>query len=728
MNGSVISRLGSALRAARMPRSEGALRRATPDDGGEWFSGSGESPWDLSGKRALALRADAGAPVAGLYLLEGGRFHKFAETRAWSFERGCALQWLGPDFRDRVLYNDLREGKSVSVICDAEGKRDLKILPMPVSAVARDGRTALAVDLSRPDAPSVWRMSLETGECAPILASAALGAFEEKASMRGATHAISDLAINPSGSRFLAVHRWFAGKDAHARLLTLGMHGESPFTLADEDFVFGGNWFSDDEIVSFCRLGGEDGYYSLTDRTFEHRRLWPSLTRAGRASLGAGGLAVADAGPDKARMQSVYAMDGNDVSRLARAFLPFGREGWLNPRFDRLGSRIMIDAAFEGRRALYELPTQKAAPAPKVLTILTVPMAFDGPTMSTLRYARALDHARIAVDYVALNDPPAEIRDEILGVGGRLHVVGGRLHHPVSYVLRLARVVRRGKYAVVHAHGNSCTLALEMLAALLGGAKVRVAHSENSYCKYLTAHRLLRPLFDHLYTDAYACGAEAGEWLFRSRPFSVARISVETEKYGFDPAAREEQRRALGVGGELLIGCVANFTKPKNHSFLLDVFCDYLKVNPGAKLALAGGGALRDEVEKKIAALGIEKSVLVLGVRTDIPRLLSAFDVMLLPSLWEGFPNVLVEWQCAGLPTFVSDTVTRDAKLTPLVGYLPITSTAPWVESLARFAPSDRRKASEEAMQAVRERGYDIRENARGLQSFYLEAAKRCPR
>jgi glycosyltransferase involved in cell wall biosynthesis len=384
----------------------------------------------------------------------------------------------------------------------------------------------------------------------------------------------------------------------------------------------------------------------------------------------------------------------------------------------------MIDAAFEGRRAMYELPAR--ADVPRVLTVLANSMNFQGPTMSTLRYARAMDRARLLMDFVAIAAPPEELRREVTAMGARIHVLKGRTKNPVGYVLRLARIVRRGRYGIVHAHGNSCTLALEMLAAWLGGARVRVAHAENSYCRHRTAHRLMRPLFDRFYTDAYACGDEAGKWLYRGRAFRVARIAVDTQNYAFDPAARARFRHELGVGDALLVGSVANFTQAKNHGFLLDLFSDYLKINPDAKLALVGGGAGRADAEKRIAHLGIEGSVLVLGVRADVPELLSAFDVMLLPSLWEGFPNVLVEWQCAGLPALVSDTVTREAKLTPLISYLPIGSTAPWIESLARFAPAaDRERAGADAARAVRDAGYDIRENARAMQTFYEEAAGR---
>ncbi len=704
---------------------EGALRRVSPDDGGEWFCGS-DAPWDLSGKRVLALRADAAdSSLAGLYLIEGGHFSKFADTRALNQNR--MLAWLGPDYKNRVLYGDLQDGKPVSVVYDVDEKRTLRVLPVPVRAIAKDGKTALG---TAPEAGDwqIVRVNLETSETTPILTATALRAFEEKASMRGAANQIDALSINPSGTRFLAHHCWMEGAVRHARLLTFDMDGENPFTLADEDIVSHSTWLSDDQIISFCRLGGVDGYHLLRDRTLEHAQLWSSIAGGGAVSVGANGLVTLDTAPDKSHMRSVSVIDGEEIVPLARVFAP-GRYGSLHPRFDRLGMRIMLEAAFEGQRALYELPAHKAEPAPKVLTVISVPMQFDGPTLSTLRYARSMEWGSVQIDFVAIKKPPAEIRDQILGMGSKLYIAGNRTRNPIGYVLRLAHIVRRGRYQIVHAHGNSCTLTLEMLGALLGGAKVRVAHSRNSYCKYLTAHRLLRPLFDRLYTDAYACGAEAGEWLFQTHPFSVARNSVEPEIYQFDPAAREKQRQALGVGDALLIGSVANYTPAKNHPFLLEVFADYLQINPTAKLALVGGGALRPETERKIADLGIGKNVLVLGVRTDVATLLSAFDAMLLPSLWEGFPNVLVEWQCAGLRTFVSDQVTRDAKLTSLISYLPINSTASWVESLSRFVvPTDRAKVSADAISAVRAGGFDIQENARGMQNFYIEAARRCPR
>ncbi|MGI6239614.1 MAG: glycosyltransferase [Christensenellales bacterium] len=740
----------------REGNAQGALRRVSPKDGGEWFFGYyDKSPWDASGTRVLCLRADAvDAPApdaaAGIYLIENGVAARIAETRAWNTQQGCMLQWLGPDFATQVIYNDFRGGQYVSVIYDVDAGCEVRTLGYPVYSVSGDGQTALTLDFSRlhrlrpgygyqnlpdrtadadcPDTPCVWRIDLAQGDATPILTYAQLRAFEEKASMRGAAHKINHIMINPSGTRFMALHRWLAGGRKHSRLMTFDMDGGKPFTLADEDFVSHCNWSDDDRIISFCRLGGADGYYALRDQTLEHERIWSELTRDGHMSVH-GELAVTDTYPDKRRMQRVYLMTGARVDEIARVYAPFAYDGDvrcdLHPRFDRAGTRVMIDATFEGRRALYELPAQVGAARPRVLTVITVPMAYDGPTMSVMRYARAMDRAAVQIDFVAINDAPEGIKGDIAALGGELFAIKGRLRRPIGYLIRLARLVRRGNYDIVHAHGNSCTLAIEMLAAKLGGARVRVSHSRNTYCKFLLAHRLLRPLFDRLYTHAYACGPEAGEWLFGKRPFTVARIAVETGQYAFDAAARARHRAELGAGDSLLIGSVAHFTPHKNHAFLIRMFAELLKVRPDAKLALVGGGALKAEVEELIRALGIEESVILTGVRTDVPALLQAFDVMVLPSLYEGFPNVLIEWQCAGVHAFVSDTVTRAAALTDLVDYLPIDSAEAWVDALRAYnPPADRADISRRAVASVRAQGYDIAENAREMQAFYRAAAR----
>ena len=360
----------------------------------------------------------------------------------------------------------------------------------------------------------------------------------------------------------------------------------------------------------------------------------------------------------------------------------------------------------------------------KILQVVTVPLGYDGISAFVRRMTAAMDKSRLQVDFLAINEPDSAVRAELEGQGCKIHVVTGRMKNPVGYALRLAKIVRREKYDVVHVHGNSCTMAFDLLGARLGGAKIRAAHSHNTFCNFMAAHRLLRPLFDSLYTHAFACGTEAGNWLFRERPFSVIPNAVDVEKFAFDPAARDECRRELGIKDETAIAAVAHFSPQKNHSFMLDVFSEYHKIDPSAKLILVGQGPLKGEIEAKINRLGLNGSVILTGLRTDVPRLLSAFDVMLLPSLYEGFPTVLLEWQAAGLPAIVADTVTKSAAFTDYIQYLPISSgPAPWLNALIHLSPAfDRPIASAEGAAFLTEAGYSLQESAANLAKWYQGA------
>lgn len=362
----------------------------------------------------------------------------------------------------------------------------------------------------------------------------------------------------------------------------------------------------------------------------------------------------------------------------------------------------------------------------RVLCVMTVKPAYDGPTLAAVRLARALDREKVQLDVSFISEPPKDIRAQLEEAGCRIYLMPGRLRHPMRYMLALKKLVRAGGYEAVHAHGNSCTLAIDLMAAYLGGARARIAHSHNSYCKYRAAHRALRPLFDRLYTHAVACGEEAGRWLFRERPFRVMPNALDTGIMAFDAGTRAEYRERLGLGGDTLaLGCVANLNGQKNHGFMLDVFARLHEIRPDARLILVGDGALRGDIERGIAEHGLTGCVTLLGTRADTAKLLQAFDVMLLTSLYEGFPSVLVEWQCAGLRSLVSDRVTPDAALTPLVEFLPIDAGAePWVEALKdACADPNRAAVSESALAEIRTKGYDVATAAREYEALYMQDA-----
>lgn len=166
-----------------------------------------------------------------------------------------------------------------------------------------------------------------------------------------------------------------------------------------------------------------------------------------------------------------------------------------------------------------------------------------------------------------------------------------------------------------------------------------------------------------------------------------------------------------------VVGAVSRFADQKNPFFLLEIFRAFHKRNPASRLVWVGSGPLMEKIREEMD--GLKDAVLLLGDRLDVPNLMQAFDCMLMPSLFEGFPIVAVEAQAAGLPCFLSDTITGEVNLTELVRNFPLADTPErWAERMqASLSDFNRRDWAAEIAKA----GYDIRTQAKELEQFYLE-------
>ncbi len=357
----------------------------------------------------------------------------------------------------------------------------------------------------------------------------------------------------------------------------------------------------------------------------------------------------------------------------------------------------------------------------KVLVINTVPMIYDGIGMTILNYATNLDKTDLVLDFVVINHLDDKMRNQIERMGSKIYELTERNTSPLNYIKNLANVVRLGHYDVVHIHCNSCTAAVDLLGAKLGGAKMLCPHSHNTKCVHMGAHKLLRPLFNMLYTDGFACGELAGQWLYNGRKFVVLKNATDTNKYQFDEKERLRIREKYQLDGKVAIGHVAHFTDHKNHPFLINVFSEIVRQNPKYVLFLIGDGKFRPDIEALVKQSGIEGNVVFVGTTLEIPAYLSAMDMMVLPSLWEGLPNVVIEWQVSGLPTLVADTVTKDCKLTDSVSFVPLERNA-WVEAILNTkADTDRKTQSEKNIMEIATAGYSIKEQAAKLKQYYID-------
>lgn len=352
----------------------------------------------------------------------------------------------------------------------------------------------------------------------------------------------------------------------------------------------------------------------------------------------------------------------------------------------------------------------------RVLELITVPMEISGLPLYPLRLAQHMPD--VSVDFLTYSIADGRAAQAARSCGAQVFEAPHRLRHPVKYIRYVANIVRSQGYDVVHAHGNSCTLAIDLLAAGLGGCRVRIAHSHNSKCRFAPLHRLLRPVFDRLYTHAMSCGEEAGRWLFGKKPFTVCKNAIDTGLFTYSPENRERIRAELKLGDSLALGSVGALTEIKNHAFLLDVLALLLKNGLDCTLTLVGDGPLCEALGQKARELGIADRVRFPGVRTDVPALLSAMDVMLLPSLFEGFPTVALEWQSAGLPAILSEAVTPDCIFSDNVRRLPA-DVQKWVDALCSLPQADRIRTCADGRRSLAENGYDLAQAAAQMENAY---------
>lgn len=357
----------------------------------------------------------------------------------------------------------------------------------------------------------------------------------------------------------------------------------------------------------------------------------------------------------------------------------------------------------------------------RVLQVVTN-MDRGGLETMLMNYYRHIDRTKVQFDFLTHRQERAAYDDEIEALGGRIYRLPRLVPWSKSYLSELNRFFdEHPEYKIIHVH-QDCLSSVILKAAAKHDVPVRIAHShsanQDKNIKYPIKLWYKRKIPRHA-THLFACGKEAGDWMFSGAQYQIVNNAIDAAAYTYDADKRGELRRQLVLADELVIGHVGNFTQPKNHPFLLEIFTALLKKEPNAVLLLVGGGEEMSQIREKAQKLGIAEHVHFLGVRSDVADLMQAMDVFVFPSLYEGLGIALIEAQAAGLPCVVSDTIPHEAYLTDLVDSESLSALVEkWAEKILekRAIPRTDRRAE------IAARGFDITTEAVKLQEFYLKA------
>lgn len=308
----------------------------------------------------------------------------------------------------------------------------------------------------------------------------------------------------------------------------------------------------------------------------------------------------------------------------------------------------------------------------------------------------------------------------------KIYHISKRRNHPIKSAFEAYKIFKNKEYKIIHFHGH-IEVVPQLLAAIIAGKRIRIVHShnpkENDKLSSNIKSVLLPVIFKMFATNCMACSHIAGDYAFnnffiKNKNYTVLNNAIDSELFLYNKDLRGKIRSDLNLNNKFVIGNIARFSDQKNHDFLLEIFFEITKVNSNSQLLLIGEGENRADIEKKVERLNLNDKVSFLGVREDIPTLMQAMDLFLLPSHFEGLGVVLVEAQANGLHCFASkDVIPEEVKISNLLEFLPLSCSAKeWAQSCLKFNYEYTRNDISTEIIGAR---YDIKNQANYLEKIY---------
>ena len=316
---------------------------------------------------------------------------------------------------------------------------------------------------------------------------------------------------------------------------------------------------------------------------------------------------------------------------------------------------------------------------------------------------------RIRVTFVTYEDTLA-FSDMIKRKGHRIKRVPHLKRHPLGYVRSIRKLLQTGRFDAVYVNMLTAANAAPVYAAKACGVERIILHAHASN----TVSGFFRRCF-HLFNRSscakcaslrLACSADAGNWLFGNREFSVIPNAIDCHRFKPSEENREVVRKKNGIGRQtLLIGHVGRFAPEKNHAFMLDILSTLLQNGIDANLMFIGDGATKEDIVMGAKKRGLIQYVHFEATTSEAEMYYPAFDVFLFPSSFEGFGVAALEAQSCGVPCVCSDMVPKTIDVTRTTRFISLSKSPEyWAKSISEI-----HACSREAMhRAVSSSAYNI--------------------
>ncbi len=350
----------------------------------------------------------------------------------------------------------------------------------------------------------------------------------------------------------------------------------------------------------------------------------------------------------------------------------------------------------------------------KRLLCIVTNMNTGGAETFLMKIYRQLDRTKYQMDFCICNQNHNFYEDEIRQLGGVIYHLPQKTKHPFKYLQQFWKLLRLHPYTYVLRLGSTIFEIPDLYLAWISGAKVRVFRSCNASANYpsymLFLHKLLRRVLMAVVNIKIAPSDLAAQFTFGMlNNVCILPNGLNADFFKFSAENRKKIRQELNVQDKFVVGHVGRFNFQKNHKFLLQIFAEIKKLRPDAVLWLVGKGELENQIKDQVIQLHLQDNVQFLGIRTDIPTLLSGMDLLIFPSLFEGMPNTVIEAQTNGLPCLISDTITTQVHQTELVHFMSLKKIpVQWAKKALEIVETQVQGNRQQFAQQMSQAGYNI--------------------
>ena len=362
----------------------------------------------------------------------------------------------------------------------------------------------------------------------------------------------------------------------------------------------------------------------------------------------------------------------------------------------------------------------------KVLHVIDSISAASGMMSVVMNYNRFINHDEVQFDFLYFLHSAEDYKQEITQLGGKIYFMEKPSLKP-SFHKALHDFFRTHakEYQIIHCHPIWSAMIFGRAARQYGITHV-VAHSHSTMYgnNRLSSmrNRVMVHFFPHDGMHYAACSRQAamlfGKKAAQMDDLYIVTNAIDYRTYYFSQRSRQSIREQYGIPQDtLVLGHVGRFSAEKNHPFLIDLLEALPKKQQNAVLMLVGDGAVQQDIEHLVKQKTLDCRVIFTGRRSDVGALLSAMDVFVLPSFYEGVPVSAIEAQVSGLPCLLSDTITREIETDGCQYFSLHTEPAQTAELLLKLVHKKTDRASTAGQT------FHIETQACRLEQYYREMA-----